>query len=345
MICFSWLGFPQYGARCVRAFVRSTNERVVVVASRPDVPVSGMEELAECEVHWVGLNDRISLKMLLGEVPRVLTVPGWRYPLFNKFRDEVHANGGKVIAGVDNNYQFNIKTIIKMLQFRMLYRNKYDGFWVPNTSGCELMRFYGVAKEKIFTGSYTADNTVFTNGEPLSKRRKRLLFVGQFIERKNILRLCEAFLRANKKVRAEWILEMCGCGHLRSAIPVNPSILVHDFVQPEQLSDIYRKARAFVLPSIEEHWGFVVHEAALSGCFLLISNRVGAMNDFMVEGVNGFSFSPFSTSQLMDAILRMMLMRDVDLICAQQKSLEMAGRISLQSFVDSVKKFSAPQGV
>ena len=69
------------------------------------------------------------------------------------------------------------------------------------------------------------------------------------------------------------------------------------------------------------------------------------MNDFMVEGVNGFSFSPFSTSQLMDAILRMMLMRDVDLICAQQKSLEMAGRISLQSFVDSVKKFSAPQGV
>ena len=78
MICFSWLGFPQYGARCVRAFVRSTNERVVVVASRPDVPVSGMEKLAECEVHWVGLNDVVSLKELLGEVPRVLTVPGWK---------------------------------------------------------------------------------------------------------------------------------------------------------------------------------------------------------------------------------------------------------------------------
>ena len=95
MICFSTLGFPQYGARCARAFVRSTKERVVVVATRPDVPVKGMEELAECEVHWVRLNDNVSLKELLGEVPRVLTVPGWKFDLLIGFVMKSMQTGGK----------------------------------------------------------------------------------------------------------------------------------------------------------------------------------------------------------------------------------------------------------
>ena len=39
MICFAWDGFPQYAARCVGAFVKTTSEQVVVVGTRPDVPV------------------------------------------------------------------------------------------------------------------------------------------------------------------------------------------------------------------------------------------------------------------------------------------------------------------
>ena len=345
MICFSALGFPQYSARCVRAFVRSTKERVVVVATRPDVPVKGMEELAGCEVHWVSLNDIVSLKELLGEVPRVLTVPGWKFDLFNRFRDEVHANGGKVIAGSDNNYLPTLKTFLKMLEFRFFYKNKYDGFWVPWKSGYRLMRFYGVPDEKIFTGTYSADVSLFSNGRALTERPKRILYVGQFIERKNVLRLCDAFLKANEIVRGGWILEMCGCGCLKSKLPVNSSIVVRDFVQPEHLSAAYRNARAFILPSVEEHWGLVVHEAALSGCFLLLSNRVGAMDDFLDDGVNGYGFSPFSTSQMRKALVNVMTMDDEHLARAQQKSLELAHEVSLQAFVDSVKKFSACQEV
>ena len=39
MICFAWPGFPQYASRCIAAFVRKSQERVVVVATVPDVPV------------------------------------------------------------------------------------------------------------------------------------------------------------------------------------------------------------------------------------------------------------------------------------------------------------------
>ena len=341
MICFSWLGFPQYGARCVRAFVRSTKERVVVVASRPDVPVNGMEKLSECEVHWVGLNDIVSLKKLLGEVPRALTVPGWKFDLFNRFRDEVHANGGRVIAGVDNNYLPTLKTFLKMLQFKLLYRNKYDGFWVPKKSGQKLMRFYGIPEEKVFTGSYSADESLFSNGRPLAERPKRILYVGRFIPLKNIHRLCSAFLSVDRSIRDGWSLELYGCGPLKDSYPKDKSIVIHDFVQPEQLASIYQSARVFVLPSKWDHWGFVLHEAALSGCVVLSSRRCGASLDFIEEGVNGYSFSPFSTSQIKKALANVMSMTDEQLAGAQQKSLELAHQVSIQGFVDSVKKISA----
>ena len=345
MICFSWLGFPQYGARCVRAFVRTTTERVVVVASRPDVPIKGMEAISECEVYWVGLNDVVSLKDLLGEVPRVLTVPGWRFPLFNRFRDEVHEAGGSVIAGIDNNFLMTPKTFVKMLQFRLLYKKKYEGFWVPKKSGYRLMRFYGVPDHKIYTGSYSSDETLFMDGEPLAKRAKKILYVGRFIPLKNIDRLCRAFLSVDRSVRSGWNLELYGCGPLKEDYPKDSAIIIHDFVQPEQLANVYQSARVFVLPSKWDHWGFVLHEAALSGCVILASRRCGASLDFIEDGVNGYAFSPFSTSQIRKALVNVMTMDDEQLARAQQKSLELAHQVSLQAFVDSVKKFSACQEV
>ena len=100
--------------------------------------------------------------------------------------------------------------------------------------------------------------------------------------------MCHAFISAN--MDRKWILEMCGCGPQKDLIPKDPNVEVHDFVQPEELSQIYRRARGFVLASKEEHWGLVVHEAALSGCVLLLSNRVGAKLDLLAG--NGFDFNP-----------------------------------------------------
>ena len=72
MICFAWSGFPQYAARCVGAFVRQSNERVVVIGTTPDVPIKGMETLSGCPVYWVKPNDAIDVGKLLGEIPRFI---------------------------------------------------------------------------------------------------------------------------------------------------------------------------------------------------------------------------------------------------------------------------------
>lgn len=336
MICFAWSGFPQYAARCVGAFVRTTKERVNVVATRPRVPVEGMEKLAGCEVKWLDGGES-GLADICGEMPRVLFVSGWGFPVFNRFRDEVRRGGGKIVAMVDNNFVFSFREIIKAFRFRLLLRRKFDGYLVPGASGRRLLCSYGVGGKKISSGMYSADEELFSNGAELPRRQKKILFVGQLNGRKNIVPFAQAFLKANEK--REWQLEICGCGPLKGEIPVDETIAVHDFVQPEQLAGIYRSARVFALPSQEEHWGLVVHEAALSGCILLLSNQVGAAADLLGKK-NGRMFNPHSIVAMEESLRCVMSLTVDELKEAQGESLQLARRISKQLFVDGVRRFA-----
>ena len=341
MICFAWSQFPQYAARCVGAFVDQSSEEVVVVATRPRVPIQGMENFARCRVVWIRDDEARSLREICGSIPRVLFVSGWGMPLFNRFRDEVRANGGKVIAQCDNNFRFGVRELIKAVRFRLLLRGQYDGYMVPGHSGVRLLRFYGVKAAQIVRGMYAADASVFKDGQPLDKRAKRIIFVGSLSLRKNVLRLCEAFQLANRGRSGDdvWTLEICGCGPLKDEMPDDKNIVVHDFVQPEKLAAIYQSARVFCLPSILEHWGLVVHEAALSGCVLLLSRGIGAGEDFLGEH-NGFSFNPYKVADLARVIERAMDMSGPELARAHAESLELARRQSLQLFVDGVRTFT-----
>ena len=275
MICFNWTGFPQYGARCVREFVKTVpEERCVVVAMRPDVPIRGMEDLAGCPVIWVKPDEQRSIAEVCGEMPRWMGVSGWFSPLYNRWRDEVRAAGGRVICGSDNNLCIHgIRSVVietlKAIRFRLLYRNKYDYFLVPGKSGRRLMKFYGVPDDRIVEGSYGADKTLFFNGAPLSERPKRMIYVGQLCERKNVLRMCEAFVAANES--GEWCLDLYGCGPLESTLKEYASqksggkISVHPFAQPEELAEKYRKARLFCLPSLRDNRGSSTPTTVSSG--------------------------------------------------------------------------------
>lgn len=56
----------------------------------------------------------------------------------------------------------------------------------------------------------------------------------------------------------------------------------------EELAEAYVRADIFALLSMHETWGVVVNEAAASGLPLLLSDRVGAAQDLVRGGMNGF---------------------------------------------------------
>lgn len=337
MIVIAWEQFPQYAARCVAALVAALKEPVVVVATKPNAPVEGMERIAGCSVHWVTRDDKRSLQEIIGEMPRAIFTTGWTIRIFTRFSSEVRAAGGQAFAMVDNNYWPNFKELLKLVRFRLLYRHRYDGYLVPGESGLKLMRWYGVHPSMVAKGFYSADETLFTNGRALTERPKNIVFMGQFIPRKNVLRLCEAFLSVSQTTRAGWTLSLYGYGVLKDRLPKADGISVNGFVQPEKLADLYRSARVFVLPSLEEHWGLVVHEAALSGCVLLLSDCIGAAADF-VSDKNGVLFDPLVTPSITHALEHSMQMTDAELLAAQEESLKLGAGISRATFVSGVRK-------
>lgn len=339
MICFAWKGFPQYGARAVGAFVRSTKERVIVLATHPSVPVEGMEKYAECEVIWVKERVQVDVKALLGEVPRCMFSSAWWAPEFSKSWSVVRTNGGRVIAMIDNNYVPTLKCFLNGLRFRVCFARRFDGYFVPGNSSVRLLKSYGVAESKIAKGFYCADANLFRLGPPPSRRPKKILFTGRLIERKNVLRTCAAFIRANQKVGGGWTLDVCGVGPLVDRIPVVPEINIRGFVQPEEIAALYQEARAFVLPSLEEHWGLVVHEAALSGCMLLLSDRVGAADDFVTKE-NGALFNPHDKTAIEAAFLRVMTMSSEDADRAVTAAAVIAQNASLDLFVKGMHYFA-----
>lgn len=336
MICFTWNGFPQYAARCIGAFVASAKDKVVVVATKPDIPITGMEQFCNCPVYWIGENDKVNVKELLGEIPTHLFSSGWSVGAFNHIAKEVKKSGGKVILQNDITFNFSLRDILKAIRFRLFFRRKYDAYFVPGMASKRAMNIYGVKSDRVIGGVYAADNALFGDGEKNSNRDKKIVYVGRFDSRKNVLRLCEAFLKSLGPENG-WTLELYGCGEEECFLPRNHSkIKVNGFLQPEEIAKIYRTSRCFVLPSLEEPWGVVVHEAALSGCVLLLSNRVSAAED-LLNKKNGMTFNPKSTASIVSAFKKLYLMDDNALNIAHDNSLLQAQKFSKENFVSSVK--------
>ena len=345
MICFAWDGLPQYGAREIGAFCRmNPGEEVIVISSRPDIPLNleHIEACVGCRVIW--LDDVAVFPILerLGNVPDVVIQTGWYIPAFNAVGVACKAGGGIVIAMNDTNYDGTPVAWLRALRFRFWgYRHRvrpiFNGYMVPGKSGRHLHRIFGVPDKKIFEGLYGAAPELFYDGGALEKRPKRFLHVGRLDDRKNILMVCSAFLKIASR-HPDWELHICGAGPLRDRIPAHPSIRVDEFVQPEELSRHYRDARCLVLASHQEHWGLVVHEAVLSGCFLLLSEKVGCVPEFACKD-NAFLFSPNSEQELVQQMEKVTVLTEMALGRAREISLRLSKIFSPDVFARNLTDF------
>ena len=52
--------------------------------------------------------------------------------------------------------------------------------------------------------------------------------------------------------------------------------------------DYYLAADVFVLPTLEDVWGFVINEAMVCGCPIVTTYDCGASRDLVKNRVNGF---------------------------------------------------------
>jgi glycosyltransferase involved in cell wall biosynthesis len=336
-IVISWDGLPQYAARLLKEFLKSNYQSISIIGTKPVVPIKGMEEIIGKEIIWINKDhESLTWGLLNLPVPEIFVQSGWSIKPFADLAGEVRSNGGKIIGLADNNFRGNIRQFFGALRFHLYPEGKFNAVMVPGISGLRLMKFYGFPEEKIRTGMYGADPTLFSNGPKLTDRPREILFVGQFIKRKGVLKLCNAFIRLNK-LYPDWRLRLCGSGEMKSQIPDSHCIIVDDFVQPELLSEIYKKARFFVLPSTRESWGLVVHEAALSGCALLLSSKVGSIPD-LANNDNSIIFRPRSENEIYKSLKKAVEWNEDQYLTAQNTSVELAGSFGPTVFAKSLEE-------
>ena len=257
------------------------------------------------------------------EYPDIFFQSGWHNKAFKYFAKitRLKNKNSKIILTSDNSFKKNnIKQFMGRFFFKYLLKNYFDYAWVPGFSGHKLMLNYGFKKKKIFTGLYSSLVDVYKNSTFLQKgKKKQFIFVGRLVKLKNLERLIDAFnsITVNKE---EWKLIIVGNGDLKfKKSQLGNNIKVIKGLPPSKLSILYRKSKFFILASHKDHWPLVVHEAALSGCFLLLSNGVGNIHEF-ANKTNSIIFDPKSVNSIKNSFEKAMLLTNKELNAASKES-------------------------
>lgn len=333
MIVICWWQLPIYAARCIGAFVKQSKEDVVVTRIQTSrFPIKGAAEMTGTRVIDIAENESRTLTEILGETPSAIVCGGWYPKVYWKWLQEVKHVGGKTIFCTDEPYRGQgIKEWIRNLRFQVCFRRWIDFVFVAGEGGRKkFVDFYKMPAKRVVSGVYSGDPELFYNGEPLNTRAKKFVYVGHYDENKNVLALCKAFAQTQNQ---DWSLELYGGGPLAETLKQYETerIKVNGYINADQLGDVYRAARCFVLGSFSEQWGVVVHEACMCGCLLLLSNRIGSRFDFARQE-NAALFNPASVEDLRKAFESIMAKTNAELEAGQKKSVELGKAFTPNQF-------------
>jgi glycosyltransferase involved in cell wall biosynthesis len=256
---------------------------------------------------------------------------------FSALAKAVREKGGKTICMIDNNRKRTVRQAVGGAVFRFVLREhrNIDAVFVPGIDGGRLMGQFGFSERKIRKGLYGADPEIFRPGPPLDQRPRDFLFVGQLIERKGIVTL----LQAVEKLRAESIncgLAALGSGPMEAAVR-SAGIPVLGFCPPDLVAEEMRKTKFLVLPSYEEHWGVVVHEAALSGCGLILSDAIGSRHD-LLTAENGFLCKVRDSASLACAMRFALSLKNAELDRCRRVSVDVAADFGPERFAETLRE-------
>jgi glycosyltransferase involved in cell wall biosynthesis len=197
---------------------------------------------------------------------------------------------------------------------RQLIRKRADAFVVLGDSGARYIRSLGTDDRKIFRVPYTTDIARFAaNSLPRPQEyARRLLYVGQLIERKGLLQFLESLSRwasGHAEQRVELVLT--GDGPLRGRlerepVPSNVRLTFMGNVAYEDLPRVYAQSGIFVFPTLADTWGLVVNEALASGLPVLGSVYSQAVEELIEDNSNGWVFRADEPEELYGAIDRSM---------------------------------------
>jgi glycosyltransferase involved in cell wall biosynthesis len=289
-------------------------------------------ELADGELH--NLADDL--------LPNVLVCSGWSDREYNEIASGLKIKNTTVVLCFDNLYQANLKQLFLLPFARRIFKKRYSVAWVPGNGQAKFAEKLGFSENHIFKGFYSIDTTKYRGWyqENLGKKHKQFpkvfLCIARYIPQKGLEYLWRAFIEVIEEENSDWQLYCAGAGEMFEFRIEHDKIKHLGFVQPAEFEKLVSECGVFVLPSLFEPWGVAVNEFAAAGFPLLLSNKVGSGEEYLREGVNGYTFEPANVKSIKKALKNIMNKSDAELLKLGEESNRMSDKYNAALWSDTL---------
>jgi glycosyltransferase involved in cell wall biosynthesis len=308
---FLYTEIASYTVSCLQALkAKGTNITLVRYPVNPEAPFQfDLTDIADDYVKDASLDSTRLKELIAQKNPELIYVSGWIE------KDYLEAIKGKhnripVVMGMDTPWTGTLRQKLGTVYFKLKLKRHFTHAFVAGDPQKTFARKLGFAEKNITDGLYCADTELFSNFYMRYDKThipQRFLYVGRYIPQKGIDTLFTAYKTYRQRCTQQgikpWELICAGTGILYDSRPEIEGLTHVGFVQPEQLGELIEKTGVFVLPSLYEPWGVVVHEYAVAGFPLVCSDKVMAHTRFLNPGRNGYIFAAGDTDALTDKLI------------------------------------------
>lgn len=238
------------------------------------------------------------------------------------------------------------ENILKRIYKKLLVSNA-KGYFSPSSSADDYLMYYGAKKEVIYRYPFTSLKKCDIQDRILSKEDKCdlkeklgikedkvILSVGRFIYLKGydiLLKACENLgddigIYIIGGQATEEYMNLCKELKLKN-------VYFKEFMKKEELSDYYKAADLFVLPTREDVWGLVINESMAHGLPVITTNRCVAGIELVTNNENGNIVKVNEHKSLSDSIKNILYSNDLENM--SNKSLEKINEYTIERMVES----------
>lgn len=284
--------------------------------------------------------------------PEVVIVPGWHSAMEVRAVRACRQQGVPVLYRGDSTLRSGPRRLLRPIwavKTRVMLR-RFDRYLSVGRDAHDYLRAFAIPESHIHASPHAVDNEWFAAQAAAHRATRRglrdgigardddfvVLFAGKFVPRKRPLDA----VRAAAAMGAGVVLLTAGDGELAGAARAEAARLgvrLHwrGFLNQSELPEAFAAADALLVPSTWESWGLIVNEALASGVPCVVTDRVAAGRDLVVDGRTGFSVPVGDVAAMADRLGALRAMRD--------RGLDVASLC--QRHVDSHSFAASTQGV
>tara|TARA_Y100001954_G_scaffold238970_1_gene309913 strand:+ start:1804 stop:2865 length:1062 start_codon:yes stop_codon:yes gene_type:complete len=332
-----------YNVKAFDELIRLNNKlKLNVVCFEKDKKITSYEPPLNPNITYLQKSDpsfKFLKELYINLKPKMVLVSGRMNKNYLKISREIKNKGVLVVGMNDEQFLNNYKQMIQKIFSNFLYRRYFTHIMVPGFGGYKLSKYLGFSDNQILQPLYSADNILFNKCfvSRKSNNKSGILFIGRLNKVKWIDYLIECHNELFSTNQITDKLHIVGDGPLKKVLNLKLNgIINHGFITQKEIFKIMSEVKYFILPSLYEPWGVVMHEAACAGIPIVSSDKVGSRHEFIEDNKNGYTFKSGNYNSLKNVLIKMNSKTKNEILNMGNYSYKLSKKVSTKKWAKTI---------